>query len=253
MPVPAPYFFSLARLLLERQGRADPFGLVYDDRRAEIRGTVDGATLVVRNKGIASNVPDMVVAARQPGQADVFEREHQILSSHLQHALSGAYEGERVFSFLVGETVRHVHGLTLSDAKEHLEAEVGRTGVLDIVAVHEPAEFMAGTPEGTQVALTKRLEAERAHKVRLAEARDSADEVYVVTSLKIEPNWTRPVAHPPIRATGLADAEAAFREVEPEARITRIEIEPLLDYLTAKGAGARTPTPSPAVRARPAA
>lgn len=273
--LPAPYFLSLAAILLDRKGVPGPLGKVFSSVHSEIRGSADGTTIMVVSKeatppssGRAPRNPvdpararEMldasgdVVAWRKP-EGDMLANGHGLVASHIEHQAGLCFPGEHVYSFVLrhpdgGQAVRHVSGTKLRDAKDWLMKANPGHEVIDLERVRTPAEFAAGMPEGTPVDVTDALRSDRDWEARKAAALACPHEVY---SFSWRPAADAGDTHvrgaPAILAVDLSDAEAALRglpEIPERARIVGLVVATMGEYLASRGKGAPEPVPTPAV------
>jgi hypothetical protein len=274
--LPAPYFLSLAAILLDRKGVPGPLGKVFSSVHSEIRGSADGTTIVVvstegaspsAGPGRAARNPvparreDMlgavgdVVAWRRP-EGDMLANGHVLVASHLEHQAGLCFPGEHVYSFVLkdpdgGRTVRHVAGTRLREAKDRLlKAETGHA-LIDLERVRTPAGFAAEMPEGTPVDVTDALRSDREWEARKASAPGCPHEVYAFSwRPAADAGDTRVRSAPAILALDLSDAESALRrmpDVPDRARIVGLAVATMGEYLASQGKGAPEPVPTPAV------
>jgi len=257
MRVTAPYFFSLATILLDKKGSPDPMGATFDSPHCDIRGSVDRTTLVVLCKDIDRDNRGGIAGSRGP-DGETFTGLHTRIASHMEHQVALCFPGEHVFSFGVdgpnGEAaIRHVAGLDLKEAKRWLMRVKPDVGIRDLVGIRSPEAFAADMPEGTPVIVTEALAADRAWKARLATAPLCTGDVHTIS-------WRDPAEGDdllvrqaaPILAKDIVDAMAFFRgfvATPAAARIVRIEVATMSEYLAAKGKTAREPLVTPALAA----
>ena len=250
MRVSPSYFVSLAELLLAAKGVPDPFGTVYDDARCEIRSTPDGRDVVVRAKAQQDAPTEMVVASRVGGVVSArFER--GVLAPHLADMVGLCFAGERVFTFTTGYPEeptrrRHVEAESLRQAVRRIVDIEPDLGLVAIEAVRTPEAFAAEEAADARTEVTPGLAAARAHAARLHAALGCTDEIYAIAWRDREdgPHAELHQARP-IRAGNLAEAESALRhhvDLPPGARIVRVDVETMLEYLTRLGMGAPEPT-----------
>ncbi|RYD65840.1 MAG: hypothetical protein EOP83_06470 [Verrucomicrobiaceae bacterium] len=228
------YFMSVAILLLEKAGKSDAFGRIYEDHKVRIRGNsdlslvqVNANTIGIFQKGDA----DELIGEFKDGVATVTPS-HCAFTNQLEWALSGAFKGVHLYEVVAlfddQPRTMSVIAVSLDDVERTLTDQGASRDLVRVIGI-QPVPEMEHS-----LCVSKRVQDQRDLARKIEEARTSTDSVYVFNCYDAEAGPSRPFKKGPLQAVSLSDAEATVRSYFADGTLvfTEITIQTLLAYYT---------------------